>query len=111
MDNLHDFFQSLLDGGILESTNTDIDTILDYFNGQGIDLTQYSVDEIKSALEYALDSGLDISDSDMASLNDMASGTERGPHGNEISFGSRICPTRHGCTGIASCDYAYGAPE
>lgn len=26
----------------------------------------------------------------------------------EISFGGKVCPTRHGCTGTSYCDNSYG---
>ena len=50
---------------------------------------------------------LDVDDNDIDELEDSASGVERSSHGNEISFGKKMCPTRHGCTGATSCNYAY----
>lgn len=50
---------------------------------------------------------LDLDESDIDELEDSASGVERSANGNEITFGKKMCPTRHGCTGAASCNYAY----
>lgn len=26
----------------------------------------------------------------------------------EVTFGKKMCPTRHGCTGATNCNYCYG---
>ena len=47
---------------------------------------------------------LDVPEDDIEALRDRASGLDREVLGNEISFGKKVCPTRHGCTGATYCD-------
>lgn len=95
------------------SNDSDFDELLSRLSTAGIDLTQFSAAEIKEALEEALapQDPLHVSSKDVDSLVEKAGGVERVEHRGEPTFeGRRVCPTRHGCTGIASCDYSYGAP-
>lgn len=52
---------------------------------------------------------LDISDEKIEALEERAKGIERGEHKGEVSFGSKCCPTRHGCQGATDCNYSYGS--
>lgn len=56
MDNIFDIIDDWLSAGGAETVGDNVDSILDYFNAQGVDLTQYSTDEIKEALDSALNS-------------------------------------------------------
>lgn len=51
---------------------------------------------------------LDVSNDDIEDLQNRAEGIERNEHKGEISFGRKMCPTRHGCQGATDCDYSYG---
>lgn len=51
---------------------------------------------------------LDVSNDDVEDLQNKAEGIERSEHRGEISFGRKMCPTRHGCQGATDCDYSYG---
>lgn len=48
---------------------------------------------------------LDVHEDDIARLQERAQGMERSEHKGEISFGKKMCPTRHGCQGATDCDY------
>lgn len=52
---------------------------------------------------------LDLSDEKIEALDERAKGLERGEHKSEVSFGSKCCPTRHGCQGATDCNYSYGS--
>ena len=52
---------------------------------------------------------LDVPEDDIESLRDRAAGLDRELTGNEISFGKKVCPTRHGCTGATYCDSCLSA--
>lgn len=52
---------------------------------------------------------LDISDGKIEALEERAKGMERSEHKGEVSFGSKCCPTRHGCQGATDCNYSYGS--
>lgn len=109
---LQDLIDSISDilGGLGDTFNgDDIDTFLNALTEQGIDLSNYTPEEIQYALDVALDSdGLDVSDNDINSLHDNASGVERSK-GQNISFEGKMCPTRHGCTGATNCNYSYAS--
>lgn len=51
---------------------------------------------------------LEVSNEDIDTLQERAKDIERSERKGEISFGSKMCPTRHGCQGATSCDYSYG---
>ena len=112
MESLMDFLQDFIANSDF-SNDSDYDELFSRLSMAGIDITQFSADEIKEALEGALASQdpLHVSSDDIDSLTEKAGGVERVEHRGEPTFeGRRVCPTRHGCTGIASCDYSYGAP-
>lgn len=46
---------------------------------------------------------------DVENLQKRAKGIERSEHSHQISFGSKWCPTRHGCQGATDCDYCMGS--
>lgn len=48
----------------------------------------------------------DFDDQDVDDLEENASGIERSSNGHEVSFGKKMCPTRHGCTGATNCNYS-----
>ncbi len=55
------------------------------------------------------DDDLTVSDDDVTSLEEKASGVDRAEADkSQISFGRKMCPTRHGCQGATDCDYSYG---
>lgn len=105
MDSIFDFIKQLVENS--DSSNIDADSIVDSLGDMGIDLSNYTPDEIRSALDYALaDDNLGVSDSDVSSLQDQVNGMERSGHGQNISFEGKMCPTRHGCTGATNCNYS-----
>lgn len=111
--DLIDIISDILDGVGSSFDGEDFDSLIDSLSAQGIDLSNYSPDEIRHALDIALgmETSLDVSDADIDDLTDKAGGIDRTNHNRQISFeGRNPCPTRHGCTGIAACDYSYGAP-
>ena len=56
------------------------------------------------------DDDLAVSDNDVTSLEEKASGVDRvETDKSQISFGRKMCPTRHGCQGATDCDYSYGS--
>ena len=52
---------------------------------------------------------LEVSNEDIETLQERVEGIERSEHKGEISFGKKMCPTRHGCQGATDCDYSYGS--
>jgi len=54
MDNLFDIVESWFSAGGAETVGDNVDSIHDYFNAQGVDLSQYSTEEIKDALKSAI---------------------------------------------------------
>lgn len=82
-------------GDIISSSSFDgdYDDVLASLAAQGVDLTQYTTSEIEEALKYA--------------LQDNSSDIENEHDGN-ISFGRKMCPSRHGCQGATDCDYCLG---
>ena len=108
---LQDLIDSISEifSGLGDSFNDDnFDAIFDALKDQGIDLSNYTPDEIRYALDMALDSdGLDVSDHDLDSLQNQANGIEHSNNGHNVSFMGKMCPTRHGCTGATNCNYAY----
>lgn len=111
--DLIDAISDLLDGVVDSFNGEDLDSFFDSLSTQGIDLSNYTPDEIRHALDIALgmETSLDVPDADIDELTDKVAGLDRTNHNSEISFeGRNLCPTRHGCTGIAACDYSYGAP-
>ena len=58
---------------------------------------------------YFDDDGLTVSEDELNSLEEKASQIERSDSDkSQISFGRKMCPTRHGCQGATDCDYSYG---
>ena len=54
------------------------------------------------------DDELTISEDDLNSLEDKASDIDRsGADKSQISFGLKMCPSRHGCQGATDFDYNY----
>lgn len=110
LDNLIHSISEVLSGIGDAFCGDDFDSIFDALKEQGIDLSNYTPDEIRYALDMALDSdGLDVSDSDVDSLQNNANGIERSEHGHNVSFEGKMCPTRHGCTGATNCNYSYAS--
>ena len=55
------------------------------------------------------DDGLDVSEDELSTLERKASDLDRSEADkSHISFGRKMCPTRHGCQGATDCDYSYG---
>lgn len=52
---------------------------------------------------------LEVSNEDINKLQEKVEGVKRSEHKREISFGSKMCPSRHGCQGATDCDYSYGS--
>ena len=44
-------------------------------------------------------------ESEVEDLQKKVEGIERKPISRNLSFGSKVCPTRHGCQGATDCDY------
>ena len=88
-----------------------LDSLLDSLSAAGIDLTNYTADEINAALDIALnsDDNLGVSDGDVTALQEKAGGVERSGNGYNPSFEAKMCPTRHGCAGATACDRNYGS--
>ena len=87
---------------LFDTVDTDESTISEVATADGIDSALSETESIQT------NDNLDVSNEDVDTLQDRAKGIERSEHGNEISFGSKkMCPTRHGCTGATSCNYAY----
>lgn len=105
MDSIFDLIKHLVENG--DGSSIDVDSIVDSLVDMWIDLSNYTPDEIRSALDYALtDDHLGVSEGDVNSLQDQVSGMERSDHGRNISFEGKMCPTRHGCTGATNCNYS-----
>lgn len=51
---------------------------------------------------------LEVSNEDIETLQERVEGIGREEHKGEISFGKKMCPTRHGCQGATDCDYCGG---
>ena len=66
--------------------------------------------ENESMINHSFDDDeLTVSEKDMNSLEDKASQIERNDSDkSQISFGRKMCPTRHGCQGATECNYSYG---
>lgn len=76
------------------------------FNGS----TEASFDDLEK-IKQELDDELSVSSHDIDYLKEKAKGIERADTGDEISFkGTKICATRHGCSGATNCDYELGSP-
>ncbi len=72
-------------------------------------------DDTDDDLEDDADGGEEDIDSDLEELNsrirnEKIADSEKRTSQN-ISFGRKWCPTRHGCTGATNCDHAYGGPD
>ena len=65
------------------------------------------IDDI-DAVDPFLDSDSLSMSNDIDGLESSVDGMERAEGGHEISFGKKMCPTRHGCTGATNCNNAYG---
>jgi len=72
--------------------------------------TSIVANEDESMINHSFDDdGLTVSEDDLNSLEDKASQIERSDSDkSQISFGRKMCPTRHGCQGATDCDYSYG---
>lgn len=66
--------------------------------------------DVEGLTEHPIDDdALSISEDDLQSLEDKAADIERNEADkSKISFGRKMCPTRHGCQGATDCDYSYG---
>lgn len=66
--------------------------------------------DIDNLINVPTTDNLEVSDDDINKLQGKVEGVERSEHnGEKISFGSRKCPSRHGCQGATDCDYSYGS--
>lgn len=52
---------------------------------------------------------LEVSNSDIKSIQEQANGVERAENNKEISFGKKLCAKRGGCQGATDCNYSYGS--
>lgn len=64
--------------------------------------------DVDNFLNTPTTDSLEVSNEDFDYLQDRAEGIERCEHRSEISFGKKMCPTRHGCQGATDCDYCGG---
>ena len=61
-------------------------------------------------LNWAKGHALDVSDGDVNFLGRRAEGLDREEQSDdEVKGYSKVCPTRHGCSGASSCDCSYGS--
>lgn len=51
---------------------------------------------------------LEVTQEDVDQLIEKAKDIERDEHVSSISFGKKVCPTSHGCSGATYCDGCYG---
>lgn len=59
-------------------------------------------------VDLDLDLDLDIPETEL-DLSDNNSNTQESyEHNGNISFGRKMCPSRHGCQGATDCDYCLG---
>ena len=65
-------------------------------------------DNMLSGEDGSLDDHLSVSEEDLSSLEEKSDGLERSESSSQITFGRKMCPSRHGCQGATDCDYAYG---
>lgn len=72
--------------------------------------TSIAANENESMINHSFDDDeLTVSEDDLNSLEDKASQIDRSDSDkSQISFGRKMCPTRHGCQGATDCDYSYG---
>ena len=80
LEVLIEALNDLLANSDVSPQDFDTDSFLDQLDMQGIDLTQYSVEEIREALDYAMLHNVDI-DSNILTDSSVES------HGSEITFG------------------------
>ncbi len=60
-------------------------------------------------LNWAKEHSLEVSDEDVSFQGRRADGIEREEQDDDRIKGySKVCPTRHGCSGASSCDCSYG---
>lgn len=89
-----------------DDTIEDIDDVTIDEHGDDSDTTEVGEN---IGIHTPTDDGLSISDEDIHTLDDRASEIDHAEaDGSQISFGRKMCPTRHGCQGATSCDYSYG---
>lgn len=60
-------------------------------------------------IDAASNGQLEVSNSDIKSIQEQANGIERAENNKEISFGKKLCATRGGCQGATDCNYSYGS--
>ena len=51
---------------------------------------------------------LDVSGEDVSKLKEKAQDIERECHTSSVSFGKKVCPTSHGCSGATYCNGCIG---
>lgn len=97
------------DSDVLNSDSFDEYPDMDFSDEPDFDVCGHENDD-QSIIDspYPDDYGLDVSEDELSALEEKAEGIDRSEHNGEISFGMKMCPTRHGCQGATDCDYTYG---
>ena len=87
----------------------DVD-VTDFEDGNA-GVTNINEDDITHLTKPLIDDdALAVSEEDIKNLEDKASEINRNEaEQSQISFGRKMCPTRHGCQGATDCDYSYGS--
>lgn len=81
--------------------------VIDVFNSPENNIENILATETEDSFLPSVDiPELEVPESDMEALRDKAAGIEREMPSNSISFGKKVCPTRHGCSGATYCDHA-----
>lgn len=91
-------------------------TLMQPFNGEPASIGQSETSVMSDISSIDVDNlvnapsvdNLNISHEELNNLHDKVEGMERSEHKKEISFGKKMCPTRHGCQGATDCDYCGG---
>lgn len=65
--------------------------------------------DVDNLINTPITDSLEIPQEDIEKLQERVEGVERSEHKGEISFGKKMCPSRHGCQGATDCDYSYGS--